>query len=60
MPQGSVLGLILFLIFINDLEDDLSSKVPKFADDTNVFRTVKQMQCACVVHGVVHTRYKMI
>ena len=25
---------ILFLIFINDLDDDLSSKVLKFADDT--------------------------
>ena len=36
-----MLGPILFLIFINDLDDDLSSKVFKFADDTKVFRTVK-------------------
>ena len=41
VPQGSVLGPILFLIFINDLDDDLSSKVLKFADDIKVFRTVK-------------------
>ena len=34
VPQGSVLGPILFWIFINDLGDDLSSKVLKFADDT--------------------------
>ena len=40
VPQGSVLGPILFLIYINDLEDDISSKVPKFADDTKVFRKV--------------------
>ena len=37
---GSVLGPILFLIYINDLEDDISSKVLKFADDTKVFRKV--------------------
>ena len=36
-----MLGQILLFIFINDLDDDLSSKVLKFADDTRVFRTVK-------------------
>ena len=40
IPQGSVLGPILFLIYINDLEDDISSKVLKFADDTKVFRKI--------------------
>ena len=40
VPQGSVLGTILFLIYINDFEDDISSKVLKFADDTKVFRKV--------------------
>ena len=40
VPQASVLGPILFLLYINDLEDDISSKVLKFADDTKVFRKV--------------------
>ncbi len=41
VPQGSVLGPILFLIYINDLDDDIASKVLKFADDTKVFRRIK-------------------
>ena len=44
VPQGSVLSPILFLIYINDLEDDISNKVLKFSDDTKVFRKVPMIQ----------------
>jgi len=36
IAQGSVLGPLLFLIFINDFEDDIMSMILKFADDTKM------------------------
>jgi len=42
VPQGSVLGPMLFLVYINDLNDDIASNVFKFVDDTKVFRKIKR------------------
>ena len=43
MPQGSVLEPILFLVYINDLEEGVTGKILKFADDTKLFRKTKEI-----------------
>ena len=45
MAQGSVLGSILFLIYINGIDEGLTCKVSKFADDmSKVTTTADKLQ----------------
>jgi len=41
IPQGSVLGPVLFIVYINDLPDVVTSTIKIFADDTKVYRVVE-------------------
>ena len=49
IPQGTVLGPVLFVIYINDLLDELSSHGLMFADDTKIYRQITSREDAIML-----------
>ena len=47
IPQGTVLGPSLFLVYINDLPRSIPSECSIFADDTSMFKTGRNWQLIC-------------
>ena len=43
IPKGSILGPLLFIIYINNLSDNLISNAKFFADDTSLFSVVRNV-----------------
>ena len=41
VPQGTVLGPLMFLIYINDINQNIQSSVRLFADDCVLYRVIK-------------------
>ena len=46
IPQGSILGLSFFLIYINELADELSCNAKLFADDTSLSSVMHNIDSA--------------
>jgi len=43
VPQGSVIGLFLFILFVDDLPDWMVNSMRKFADDINVWYSIRSL-----------------
>lgn len=54
IPQGSVIGPLLFVIFINDLPDLVSSTVYLFADDTKIFNVISSDEDRTTLQDDLH------
>ena len=53
VPQGTVLGPLLFLLFINDLPASVNSKTRLFADDCIIYKKINSMQdCQQLQHDL--------
>ena len=58
VPQGSVLGPILLLVFINDMPECVSSQCRLFADDSIIYRTVNSREDALALHSDLDALHK--
>ena len=54
IPQGTCLGPLLFVIFINDLLDEIESDGLMFADDTKKFRKILSEYDSCTLQSDIN------
>ena len=58
VPQGSVLGPILLLMYINDLPNEIKSSIRLFADDAIMYRRIFSQTDCTALQNDIHTLEK--
>ena len=51
VPQGTVLGPLMFLLFINDIHENLDSNLGLFADDALLYRSIDTVNDCIILHN---------
>ena len=58
VPQGTVLGSVMFLLYINNINNNISSSLRLFADDCVIYRIIKSEQDHLQLQQDLHTIYE--
>ena len=53
IPQGSVLGPLLFILYVNDLPSFVTSDVKLFADDTTIFEKLPRFDFNAIIQSLI-------
>ena len=55
MPQGSVLGPMLFLLYIDDINNAITSQIKLFADDSVLYRNIHNQNDQVILQNDLDT-----